>query len=176
VWGFFLPPNNENLVESVGSQSPQTVDCLAVRFDRCILLDDHQSMKRLDFTDTIDALTALEDADVPVGVDDLVDAFLIGFEPTRITTMRRELAREFLAAAPFRELSYRIWQRIARDDEDSYAQAYMNLRRPSQRFLPTVDFHSPGSAHWFTKAPDKNAAKIGAIKVRSRPPGSSLDV
>lgn len=97
-------------------------------------------MKRLEITETISALAALEDIDVPARVDALVDVCLVGLEPTRAARMRRELAQEYLSAAPLTELTYRIWQRIARDDEDSYGQAYIELRRPSQRFLPSVDF------------------------------------
>jgi hypothetical protein len=82
----------------------------------------------------------LEEADVPARVDALADAYLVGFGPTRAAMMRRELARAFLTAAPFTELSYRIWQRLGLDDEDSHSKAYGELRRPSQRFLPAVDF------------------------------------
>jgi hypothetical protein len=90
-------------------------------------------VKRLNLTETLEALAALEEADVPARVDALADAYLVGFGPTRAAMMRRELARAFLTAAPFTELSYRIWQRLGLDDEDSYSKAYGELRRPSQR-------------------------------------------
>ncbi len=55
--------------------------------------------------------------------------------------MRKILADEFLAAAPFTELSYRVWRRIMRDDTDLPEP----LRVTSDLLLPDVDFAPPAN-------------------------------
>ena len=54
-------------------------------------------------------------------VDKLVDAYLVSFNVSAMqtTAMRKILADEFLATAPFTELSYRIWRRIMREDAET---------------------------------------------------------
>ena len=89
-------------------------------------------MERLDHTRTVAAaLVHLGDAG-PEGagkdrtglsgkVDKLVDGYLVSFNISALqtTAMRKILADEFLATAPFTELSYRIWRRIMREDTET---------------------------------------------------------
>lgn len=100
-------------------------------------------MKQLDFATTVDALVKLKGTDLLVRVDALVDACMVGFDLGQAPILRRELAREFLTAAPFTELSYRIWRRIGREDQGDGQEAPLEFRCQSQRFLPTVDFVTP---------------------------------
>lgn len=97
-------------------------------------------MRRLDSEMTINALMALPARDVPGGVDTLVDAYLVGGDPERFSSQRGELAHEFLNAAPFTELSYRIWRRIAGEESDEYADTQLASATPSEQFLPSVEF------------------------------------
>jgi hypothetical protein len=75
-------------------------------------------------------------------VDDLVDGYLVTFNTSARQTaaMRKILADEFLAAAPFTELSYRVWRRILHDDTDLPEPP---LRVTSDLLLPELDFTSP---------------------------------
>ncbi|HZC57113.1 MAG TPA: hypothetical protein VE396_13875 [Xanthobacteraceae bacterium] len=119
-------------------------------------------MERLDHTRTVvAALMHLGDAGsdcagLPRKVDALVDAYLVSFSISAKQTaaMRKLLADEFLAAAPFTELSYRIWRRIMQDDTDAPEPL---LRVSSELLLPEVDFTSI-------------ARKPGALSQRVRPP------
>jgi len=94
-------------------------------------------------------------AGLPRKVDALVDAYLVSFSISAKETaaMRKLLADEFLAAAPFTELSYRIWRRIMHDDTDAPEPL---LRVSSDLLLPEVDFTSI-------------ARKPGALSQRVRP-------
>ena len=60
--------------------------------------------------------------------------------PQQFCSKRSELAHEFLNAAPFAELSYLIWRRIAGEDDGDYADAQFAFTTPSERFLPPVEF------------------------------------
>jgi len=89
-------------------------------------------MERLDHTGTVaSALLRLADTGLDrVGmdrvvlsrkVDALVDAYLVSFNVSAKQTaaMRKILADEFLATAPFNEQSYRIWRRIMHEDAET---------------------------------------------------------
>lgn len=91
-------------------------------------------MGRLDSERTIEDLIALTRSDLPGQVDALVDAYLVGTDPEQFWQKRAELALGFLDAAPFSELSYRIWRRIAGEGDD------MPFQSPSMEFLPPVEF------------------------------------
>lgn len=93
-------------------------------------------MSKPDHARIIAELTALDGKDLPGRVDALVDAYL-GFGAAQTPAIRNRLAEEFLAAAPFTELSYRIWRRILRDDTDMPEDP---VRLPSDLLLPAVDF------------------------------------
>ena len=106
-------------------------------------------MERLDQTRTVvAALVQLGDAGIEcigtdhVGlsrkVDALVDGYLVTFNTSARETAakRKVLADEFLALAPFTELSYRVWRRIMCDDTDLPEP----LRDSSALLLPAVDF------------------------------------
>jgi hypothetical protein len=97
-------------------------------------------MQRLDSEKTLDALLTLDRVDVPARVDAIVDAYLVGWDPREFCGKRSELAHEFLNAAPFTELSYLIWRRIAGEDGDDCANAQFAITSPSERFLPPVEF------------------------------------
>jgi hypothetical protein len=112
-------------------------------------------MERLDHTRTVAAaLVQLGDAGIDgigtdhVGlsrkVDALVDGYLITFNTSARETAakRKVLADEFLAHAPFTELSYRVWRRIMRDDTDLPEPM---LRVTSASLLPDVDFPRPAA-------------------------------
>ena len=103
-------------------------------------MNEHHRMLQLDSEKTIDALLVLDRVDVPARVDALVDAYLVGWDPEQFCSKRGELAHEFLNAAPFTELSYRIWRRIAGEDGDDCADAQLAFTTPSERFLPPVEF------------------------------------
>ncbi|MFY9692349.1 MAG: hypothetical protein WBF24_00295 [Xanthobacteraceae bacterium] len=94
-------------------------------------------MERIDSVKTIGALVALRAADHQI--DALVDAYLVGRDPEQFCSKRSELAQEFLNAAPFSELSYRIWRRIAGEGDDE-AEAQVAFTGSSMQFLPTVEF------------------------------------
>lgn len=94
-------------------------------------------MDRLAQARTIAALLALDATGVPAGVDAVVEAYLGGFDAAQTAAERTGLADEFLAAAPFAELSYRIWRRILRDDNYLPEE---QVRVPSELLLPSVDF------------------------------------
>ena len=85
---------------------------------------------------TIQDLVALTCSDVPEQVDALVDAYLVGTDAWQFSQRRAELAHGFLNAAPFSELSYRIWRRIAGEGDDGE----MVLQSRSVEFLPPVEF------------------------------------
>jgi len=72
-------------------------------------------------------------------VDKLVDGYLVSFNVSAMqtTAMRKILADEFLATAPFTELSYRIWRRIMREDAETPEPV---LRVASEQLLPDLDF------------------------------------
>ena len=72
-------------------------------------------------------------------VDKLVDGYLVSFNVSALQTMamRKILADEFLATAPFNELSYRIWRRIMREDAEAPEPV---LRVASDQLLPDLDF------------------------------------
>lgn len=89
---------------------------------------------------TLDALLTLDRADLPARVDAVVGAYLVGWDPREFCSKRSELAHEFLNAAPFTELSYLIWRRIAGEEDDDCADAQYALTTPSERFLPPVEF------------------------------------
>jgi hypothetical protein len=92
-------------------------------------------MDRLDSARVIEGLIALTRSDIPREVDVLVDAYLMDSDPGQLRPKRAELAQTFLNAAPFSELSYRIWRRIAGEDDDE-----MPYQSGSMQFLPTVEF------------------------------------
>jgi hypothetical protein len=92
-------------------------------------------MGRLDRAKTIEDLLALTRSDLPRRIDASIDAYLVGTDPEQFWQKRAELALEFLDAAPFSELSYRIWRRISGEADDEMAYQY-----PSTQFLPPVDF------------------------------------
>jgi hypothetical protein len=93
-------------------------------------------MGRLDTETTIADLVALTRADIPGQVDDLVDAYLVGTDPRQFCQRRAELALGFLDAAPLSELSYRIWRRIAGEDDDGE----LPYQSSSMQFMPPVEF------------------------------------
>ncbi|HEX4043540.1 MAG TPA: hypothetical protein VHY10_17710 [Xanthobacteraceae bacterium] len=93
-------------------------------------------MDRLNSDRTIKDLVALTRGDIPGQVDALVDAYLVGTDPGQLWQRRAELAHEFLNAAPFSELSYRIWRRIAGEDDNGE----MMFQARSMEFLPPVEF------------------------------------
>jgi hypothetical protein len=97
-------------------------------------------MQQLDSKTTINALLALGRVDVPAKVDASVDAYLVGWDPQQFCSKRSELAHEFLNAAPFTDLSYLIWRRIAGVDGEDCADAQLVSTTPSERFLPQVEF------------------------------------
>jgi hypothetical protein len=97
-------------------------------------------MQRLDSEKTLDVLLTLDRVDVPVRVDAIVDAYLVGWTPREFCSKRSELAHEFLNAAPFTELSYLIWRRIAGEDGGDCADVESAFTTPSERFLPPVEF------------------------------------
>jgi len=97
-------------------------------------------MQRLDSEKTLDALLGLDRVDVRARVDALVDAYLVGWHSLQFCSKRSELAHEFLNAAPFTELSYLIWRRIAGEDDGDCADAQFAFTTPSERFLPPVEF------------------------------------
>lgn len=92
-------------------------------------------MGRIDRAKTVEDLVALKRSEIPFQVDNLVEAHLAGTDPEQFWQKRAKLALEFLDAAPFSELSYRIWRRISGDSDDE-----MPNQNPSTQFLPTVDF------------------------------------
>jgi hypothetical protein len=92
-------------------------------------------MGRFDRAKMIEDLLALKRNDIPRHVDSLIDAYLVGTDSEQLWQKRAELALEFLDAAPFSELSYRIWRRISGEDDDEMLNQY-----PSMQFLPPVDF------------------------------------
>lgn len=101
---------------------------------------DHLNMVGINSEKTIGALMALRPADVPNQVDALVDAYLAGWDMEQFRSKRSELAHEFLNAAPFTELNYSIWRRIADEGADDCAEAQVVFATPSTQFLPTVEF------------------------------------
>jgi hypothetical protein len=117
-------------------------------FDSAQPRAEHHDMERLDHTRTVvSALVGLADAGADHAglsrkVDALVDAYLVSFSASARQTaaMRKILADEFLASAPFTELSYRIWRRIMREDTDLPEPP---LRVASDLLLPDVDFPPP---------------------------------
>jgi hypothetical protein len=120
------------------------VDFIRLYFDRAALDDEHGAMERLDQargiqTRTVAELLTLDVGGLPAKVDALVDVYLEGFGAAQTIAMRTELADEFLAAAPFTELSYRIWRRILRDDNYLPEE---RVRVPSDQLLPEVDLIS----------------------------------
>jgi hypothetical protein len=102
-------------------------------------------MERLDHMQTVvAALVHLGDAGPDCAglsgkVDKLVDSYLVSFNVSALqtTAMRKILADEFLATAPFTELSYRIWRRIMREDAETPEPV---LRVASDQLLPDLDF------------------------------------
>jgi hypothetical protein len=131
------------------------VDLSRFRFDTTSCDAQHYHMERLDHTRTVAAaLVHLGDAGNDSAsldhagndhavlvhkVDTLVDGYLVSFASSakQTTAMRKILADEFLAAAPFTELSYRIWRRIMREDTDAPEPP---LRVSSDLLLPDLDF------------------------------------
>jgi hypothetical protein len=119
-------------------------------FDSASSRAEHDAVERLDHTRTVvSALVGLADAGsdhagLSRKVDALVDAYLVSFSSSARQTaaMRKILADEFLACAPFTELSYRIWRRILRDDTDVPEPP---LRVTSELLLPDVDFPPPAA-------------------------------
>jgi hypothetical protein len=128
------------------------VDLSRFRFDTTSRDAQHYHMERLDHTRTVAAaLVHLGEAGFDHAgtdrtilahkVDTLVDGYLVSFASSakQTTAMRKILADEFLAAAPFTELSYRIWRRIMREDTDAPEPP---LRVSSDLLLPDLDFCS----------------------------------
>ena len=72
-------------------------------------------------------------------VDALVDGYLVSFNVSARQTaaMRKILADQFLAVAPFNEQSYRIWRRIMHEDAETPEPV---LRVASDQLLPDLDF------------------------------------
>jgi DNA-binding IclR family transcriptional regulator len=93
-------------------------------------------MDRLNSAKTIEDLIALTRSDLARQVDVLVDAYLVDSDPGQLWQKRAELAQGFLNAAPLSELSYRIWRRIAGEDDDEIPS-----QSASMEFLPPVEFH-----------------------------------
>lgn len=104
-------------------------------------------MERVDHTRTVAAAlvqlqaTGLDRAGLSGKVDRLVDAYLVSFNVSAMqtTAMRKILADEFLATAPFTEISYRIWRRIMREEAETPEPV---LRVASDQLLPDLDFSS----------------------------------
>ena len=106
-------------------------------------------MERLDHMQTVVAALvhlgdagpdcAGKDAGLSGKVDKLVDGYLVSFNVSALqtTAMRKILADEFLATAPFTELSYRIWRRIMREDAETPEPV---LHVASDQLLPDLDF------------------------------------
>jgi hypothetical protein len=97
-------------------------------------------MGRLDGARTIEDLVALTLNDIPGQVDALVDAYLVGADSGQFCLRRAELALGFLDAAPFSELSYRIWRRIAGEDQDEHEDDKLPYQSSSMQFMPPVEF------------------------------------
>lgn len=97
-------------------------------------------MERLDHPRTVADLVALDGSDLAGRVDALVDACLEASGGAPAAAIRNRLADEFLAAAPFTALSYRIWRRILRDDTQL---PELPERVPSELLLPDLDFVQP---------------------------------
>jgi hypothetical protein len=129
-------------------------------FDSAASRAEHHGMDRLDHTRTVvSALVRLADTGpdrtgldrtgrdrvvLSRKVDAMVDAYLVSFSSSARQTaaMRKILADEFLAAAPFTELSYRIWRRIMCEDTDVPEPP---LRVTSGLLLPELDFPPPAA-------------------------------
>jgi hypothetical protein len=126
-------------------------------------------MERLDQTRTVAAaLVRLQAADLDrTGlsgkVDRLVDGYLVSFNVSarQTTAMRKILADEFLAAAPFTETSYRIWRRIMREEAEAPEPV---LRVASDQLLPELEF---GSRAVFT--PQRAAAPKPSALAEKKP-------
>jgi hypothetical protein len=116
------------------------VDYWQIQFGDDAFVTQHPHMQRVDPEKTIETLLTLDRVDVPVRVDAIVDAYLVGWDPQEFCSKRSELAHEFLNAAPFTELSYFIWRRIAGEDGDDCANSQFAFTTPSERFLPQVEF------------------------------------
>lgn len=86
---------------------------------------------------TIASLLELDGTGGPGRVDALVDAYLAAAGSGDTVIARNALAEEFLAAAPFTAVSYRIWRRILRDDTDL---PELPVRVPSELLLPPIEF------------------------------------
>lgn len=93
-------------------------------------------MGQLDIDETVKDLLALRCGDIVRQVDALIDAYLVGADPGRFWQKRAELAHEFLNAAPFSELSYCIWRRVAGEDDNGE----LAFQSDSMEFLPPVEF------------------------------------
>ncbi len=131
-------------------------------------------MEQLDHTGTVaSALLRLADTGLDrVGmdrvvlsrkVDALVDAYLVSFNVSAKQTaaMRKILADEFLATAPFNEQSYRIWRRIMHEDAETPEPV---LRVASDQLLPELDF-SPRAPF----VPQREAAQKPSDLARKAP-------
>jgi len=133
-------------------------------------------MERLDHMQTVVAALvhlgdagpdcAGKDAGLSGKVDKLVDGYLVSFNVSALqtTAMRKILADEFLATAPFTELSYRIWRRIMREDAETPEPV---LRVASHQLLPDLDF-SPRTPQPL-RAPQRAPAQKPADLARKAP-------
>jgi hypothetical protein len=129
-------------------------------------------MERVDHMQTVvAALVHLGDAGADGAglsgkVDRLVDGYLVSFNVSarQTTAMRKSLADEFLASAPFNELSYRIWRRIMREDAETPEPV---LRVASDQLLPDLEFssHAPRPL----RAPQQLPAQKPADLARKTP-------
>jgi hypothetical protein len=137
---------------------------------------EHRTMARLDHTRTVAAaLVQLEAAGLDHAgldhtglsrkVDALVDAYLVSFNVSAKQTaaMRKILADEFLATAPFNEQSYRIWRRIMHEDAESPEPV---LRVASGQLLPELDF-SPRAPFVPQRAPAQKPSDLARKAPRS---------
>ncbi len=108
-----------------------------------------------------------KDAGLSGKVDKLVDGYLVSFNISALqtTAMRKSLADEFLATAPFNELSYRIWRRIMREDAETPEPV---LRVASDQLLPDLDFSSrPAFVPQRASVPKPKPAALAEKKPRS---------
>lgn len=134
-------------------------------------------MERLDHMETVVAAlvhlgdagpeSAGKDAGLSGKVDKLVDGYLVSFNVSALqtTAMRKILADEFLATAPFTELSYRIWRRIMREEAETPEPV---LRVASDQLLPDLDFAArPAFTPQRAAAPKPKPSALAQKKPRS---------
>ena len=93
-------------------------------------------MGRVHIARTIEDLVTLVRGEIAGQVDAVVETYLVGNDSEQLWQRHAELAYEFLNAAPFSELSYRIWRRITGEDDNGG----VTFQARSMEFLPPVEF------------------------------------